>query len=154
MDMLNLLGCGIVCSLLTTLCWLWRLNKKTALIEVLAKELREAGNEINRLQQKIDQKVAFSMEMGNLQKIVRLYNYRQPVGKTGDAFYLDVRIYTNTVKYSWEIDNYRPVVDHDNYNLNIEELTTLLKTELNKSRTFKEALSSVLKEGELSILTK
>lgn len=154
MDMLNLLGCGIVCSLLTTLCWLWRLNKKTALIEVLAKELREAGNEINRLQQKIDQKVAFSMEMGNLQKIVRLYNYRQPVGKTGDDFYLDVRIYTNTVKYSWEIDNYRPVVDHDNYNLNIEELTTLLKTELNKSRTFKEALSSVLKEGELSILTK
>lgn len=139
--MLNLLGCGIVCSLLTTLCWLWRLNKKTALIEVLAKELRKAGNEINRLQQKIDQKVAFSKELLNIQRAVRLRNYR--IKSTEYAQYLTISIYPDGVGYGWDSTKF-PVVNTESSNLDLDTLKSLVDTEVKACEEFNRSLTNFL----------
>ena len=145
MDMLNLLGCGIVCSLLTTLCWLWRLNKKTALIEVLAKELREAGNEINRLQQKIDQKAAFSKELLYIQRAVRLRNYR--IKSTEYALYLTISIYPDGVGYGWNSTK-SPVVNTESSNLDLGTLINLVNTEVKACEYFNKSLTSFLEDSD------
>ena len=145
MDMLNLLGCGIVCSLLTTLCWLWRLNKKTALIEVLAKELREAGNEINRLQQKIDRKVVFSQELLNIQRAVRLRDFR----KKGTEYteYLTISIYPDGVGYDW-LSTRSPVVDTESSNLDLDTLKSLVDEEVKTCEEFNERLTNFVEKRE------
>lgn len=151
--MLNLLGCGIVCSLLTTLCWLWRLNKKTAIIEVLAKELREAGNEINRLQQKIDQKVAFSKELLNIQRAVRLRNYR--IKSTEYAQYLTISIYPDGVGYGWDSTKF-PVVGAGSskfVKLDLGKLKKLVDAEVKDCEEFKENLVSFVEGSEQKVTT-
>jgi len=144
-DMLNLLGCGIVCSLLTTLCWLWRLNKKTALIEVLAKELREAGNEINRLQEKIDRKVVFSQELLNIQRAVRLRDFR----KKGTEYteYLTISIYPDGVGYDW-LTTRSPVVAGGFSNLDLGRLKRLVDEEVKTCEEFNESLTNFVEKRE------
>lgn len=143
--MLSSLGCGIVCSLLTTLCWLWRFNKKTTLIEVLAKELTEAGNEISRLQQKIDQKVAFSQELLNIQRAVKLRNYRNK--GTQYTEYLAIDIYPDGVGYGWDSTKF-PVVDTESSNLDLDRLKSLVDTEVKACEEFNESLTSFLKDSK------
>lgn len=151
--MLNLLGCGIVCSLLTTLCWLWRLNKKTALIETLATELREAGNEINRLQQKIDEKVAFSKELLNIQRAVRLRDYRKK--GTDYTEYLTISIYPDGVGYDWYSTKF-PVVGAGSSNLvklDLGKLKKLVDMEVKDCEEFKENLVSFVEGSEQKTTT-
>jgi hypothetical protein len=143
--MLNLLGCGIVCSLLTTLCWLWRLNKKTAIIETLATELREAGNEINRLQQKIDEKVAFSKELLNIQRAVRLRNYRKK--GTDHTDYLTISIFPDGVGYDWGFTKF-PIVAKGFSNLDLGTLKKLVDEEVKVCKEFNDSLTSFLEASE------